>query len=618
MEASGTATQRAGHTKHRGFARLWPYIVRHKGRAALGLLLVPLFTAIQLWIPRIWGDSMRALEALDVAREGGASAEPTATWWTGRILLLCGLWLVYATLRCWARYLQIGLSRLIEEDLRNDMFQHLQRLPAKFFDGARVGDLVSRTTSDVELLRFMAGPTLFFGLQTALVFPAAVFFLAQISVVLVGTVLGLVALIGLGMFVAFPRLAKASRVVQDAQADIAAKAQEDFAGIRVLHGFAREADEVTSFGELARKCETAQVEMARARGILHASFVVGGQLAPLAIVIIGMAGGLTISEVFEAFLYMQMLIWPLMMTGWLLQSWHRARAAADRIDEIFDVEPEDDAHLARVELDEYPSIEARGLYFEYADGKRALDGVTFFASGREVLGIVGPIGSGKSTLVGLLTRLYEPPPGTLFVGGVDVTTVRRDQLRTRFAIATQEPFLFSDTLENNVRFGLTREESVDLEEDAARAASTSASKSARDDALDAALDDASLSIDADVFPRGLQQLVGERGVSLSGGQKQRASLARALLADRPILVLDDTLSAVDASTEQRILERLRRRKRRQTTIVIAHRLDAVRHADRILVLDSGKLVAQGSHDELVARGGWYADTWAAQQREQVR
>ncbi|MCA8972017.1 MAG: ABC transporter ATP-binding protein, partial [Planctomycetes bacterium] len=537
----------------------------------------------------------------------------TSSWWTWRIVTLCGLWLVYACLRCWARYLQIGLSRLIEEDLRNDMFRHLQRLPAKFFDSARIGDLVSRTTSDVELLRFMAGPTLFFGLQTLLTFPAALYFLGSISLLLVVTVICLMGVIGLGMFVAFPRLAKASRVVQDAQADIASKAQEDFAGIRVIHGFARERDEVESFGQLATNCESAQVEMARARGLLHASFVVGGQVAPLAIVIIGMAGGMTMSALFEAFLYMQMLIWPLMMTGWLLQSWHRARAAADRIDEIFDVEPEDDSALPIAELDEFPSIEARNLFFEYSDGKRALDGVTFFAAGREVLGIVGPIGSGKSTLVGLLTRLYEPPPGTLFVGGVDVTTVRRDQLRSRFAIATQEPFLFSDTLENNVRFGLTRDEVIEIDEDAARAAKTAAPDSALVDALD----DASLSIEAEVFPRGLQQLVGERGVSLSGGQKQRASLARALLADREILVLDDTLSAVDASTEQRILERLRRRARKQTTIVIAHRLDAVRHADRILVLDEGNLVAQGTHDELLARGGWYAETWDAQQREQL-
>lgn len=585
----------------RGFSRLVVYLRRHKLRATFGLILVPVFTAIQLLVPKVWSDSLRTLEALDPARDAVEAhvGVGDASWWVWRIALISALWLAYSSLRCLARYLQVGLSRRIEEELRDDMFRHLQRLPARFFDEARIGDLVSRSTADIELLRFMAGPTLFFGLQTLIVLPGTLWFLAQISVTLVVTVLVLLTLIGVGMHFAFPKLARTSRVVQDVQADIAAKAQEDFAGIRVLHGFARETDEVKDFAVIADQCREAQVDMARARGLLHASFVAGGQIAPLAIVLVGIAEGMSIPLLFEAFLYMQMLVWPLMVTGWLLQSWHRARAAADRIDEIFDVEPEDDRHLDPIDVDAHPSIEARHLTFSYGDGTHALRDVSFQAAGREMLGIVGPIGSGKSTLLSLLTRLYDPPPNALFVGGIDVTKIPRAHLRSRFAVATQEPFLFSDTLENNVRFGA-------LEEHDSQSTN-----------LPIALDDASLEIDPDVFPNGLEQVVGERGVSLSGGQKQRASLARALLAERDILVLDDTLSAVDSSTEQRILERLKKRAREQTTIVIAHRLDAVRDADRILVLDEGRLIAQGSHDELLSQGGWYAETWEQQQRERV-
>ena len=583
----------------RGFSRLLPYLLRHKWRVVIGLALVPVFTGIQLLVPKLWGDSLERLASLETESVDA----PSASWWTQRIALLAGLWLTYASLRCLARYLQVGLSRLVEEELRDDMFTHLQSLPVRFFDEARIGDLVSRITADVELLRFMAGPTLFFGFQTLIVLPGTLYFLGQISSLLVITVLVLITLIGFGMHFAFPRLAKASRVVQDAQAEISAKAQEDFSGIRVLHGFARERDEVASFAILAEHCKEAQIDMAKARGLLHASFVAGGQIAPLAIVLVGIVDGMSISTLFEAFLYMQMLVWPLMVTGWLLQSWHRARAAADRIDEIFDVAPETDRQTTPVELPENPSIEARQLSFTYSDGTQALRGVSFKAAGRKVLGIVGPIGSGKSTLVALLTRLYDPPQHTLFIGGIDVTQIPRPQLRRRFAIATQEPFLFSDTLEDNVSFG--RKDPRETGTEMLR------------ESLHNALDDASLEINPEVFPNGLQQLVGERGVSLSGGQKQRASLARALLAQRDILVLDDTLSAVDASTEQRILERLRGRTQDQTTIVIAHRLDAVRDADLILVLDRGRLIAQGTHKQLLAERGWYAETWQQQQRERA-
>ena len=588
--------------ERRGFRRLLPYLGRHKRRVALGLLLVPVFTGIQLYIPQLFGDGLRELERV----AAGADVEPPS-FWLVLALTICGLQVAHSSIRYGARVLVIGLSRRVEEELRGDLFRHLQRLPMRWFDEARIGDLVSRATQDIEQLRFIGGPMLFFGLSTVILLPGAVTLLWLISWTIPVTVLACFAGIIVALRFAFPQLAARSRVVQDAQADISAKAQEDFSGIRVLHAFAREKSEIGAFAKLADGCRDAQVSMAYSRALLHSSFVAASLVSGLCLILVAFFERLGPAELLTAYIYLQSLNWPLIIIGWLLQSYHRAKAAADRLDEVFDVlaeyelgVPEDDdaadvvgdtqqtaEHRAGV-----PAIEARGLSFDYADGTRALENVSFRLEQGKALGICGPIGSGKSTLIALLTRLYDPPANRLFIDGVDVHGIERDSLRGRFAVATQDPFLFSDTLHGNVGFGV---------------------RDAHEPLVREALDDASLDLDENVFPDGLEQLVGERGVSLSGGQKQRVSLARALMSDRDILVLDDTLSAVDHDTEKRILDRLRQRPS-QTRILVAHRLAALVDADLILVLDEGRLVDSGTHEELLARGEWYAQTWAQQQR----
>ena len=559
-----------------------------------GLLLVPVFTGIQLYIPQLFGDAIGKLERV---ANGEGEAEPRS-WWLNLALTICILQIAHSGIRYGARVLVIGLSRRVEEELRGNLFQHLQRLPMRWFDEARIGDLVSRATQDVEQLRFMGGPMLFFGLSTLILLPGTVIILAGISWTIPLTVIVPFAGIILALRFAFPQLASRSRVVQDAQADISAKAQEDFSGIRVLHAFAREKSEHAAFAKLADGCRDAQVSMAQSRALIHSSFVTAGLIAGLCVIVVGYLEGLGVGQLFEAFLYLNGLVWPLIIVGWLLQSFHRARAAADRLDEVFDELAEYEistldapAHTTQ-SVSSPAAIEARGLSFDYSDGTRALENVSFRLEQGQTLGICGPIGSGKSTLIALLTRLYDPPANRLYVDGFEVHEIERDALRERFAVATQDPFLFSDSLHGNVGFGVHDAREVRVRE---------------------ALDDAALDLDESVFPDGLDQLVGERGVSLSGGQKQRVSLARALMSDRNILVLDDTLSAVDHETEKRILTRLRQRPQ-QTRILIAHRLAALVDADLILVLDEGRLIDSGSHEELLARGEWYAQTWAQQQR----
>jgi ATP-binding cassette subfamily B protein len=315
-------------------------------------------------------------------------------------------------------------------------------------------------------------------------------------------------------------------------------------------------------------------------------------------------GRMTPGTYFTFIVYLGLLTWPLIAAGWILAAIPRARAAARRVEEIFATEPERDLAATPVGVqspvlgdDGSSDLAVRNLTFRYPGSERVvLEDVSFELRAGGTLGVVGPVGAGKSTLVALLTRLYPTPPHTVFLGGRDLTELSLQEVRARFAIAPQDVFLFSDTIRGNVQFGVGVGASAAPPERLARAVESSA-----------------LEQDLELFAQGLDQIVGERGVTLSGGQKQRTSLARALLADRAVLVLDDTLSAVDHGTETRIVQRLQRHVRNRTTILIAHRLTVVKDADLILTLVDGRVTERGTHQELLAAGGYYARTWRRQQ-----
>ena len=489
------------------------------------------------------------------------------------------------------RRIIIGASREIELDLRNDLLRHLQRLPPAWFQANRTGDLMSRATNDLSAVRMLAGPAIMYTASTSITFVVALVLMLSLSPAL--TLLALLPLPVVSVVV--QRFGSAiylrSERIQAQLAHMSAVVQEALAGVRVVRAYRREGVEIERFREANEEYVARSRAMIRLQGAFHPTLAFFLGLSALIVLWIGsrhvIDGRLSMGEFVAFNVYVAMLSWPMIAFGWVTNMLQRGLAAWQRMLDILQVEPA----IRDPEMPVTPerirgAVEFRDLTFAY-DGRAVLSGVSARVEPGQVLALVGPTGSGKSTLVDLLPRLFDPPPATVFIDGIDVRDLSLETLRGAIGYVPQEPLLFSETVAGNVAFG-------------ARAA----------DGVGGAVADAVglARLDTDVagFPRGLDTEVGERGITLSGGQKQRAALARAILTDPRILILDDALSAVDTHTEEAILGRLREVMRQRTTILVAHRISTVRDADLILVLDDGRVVERGTHDDLVALDGLYA------------
>jgi len=496
------------------------------------------------------------------------------------------------------RYFIMGSSLRIERDLRQDLYDHLQKLSPQFFDKTKVGDLMAHATNDLTAVRMAAG------MGTLASFDAV--FLAVMSLAIMVSMnarLTLIILLPLPLLtlvmLRFGKLVHISFTsVQEAFSGLTDKAQETLSGIRVVKAYGDEASEGRYFAERAARSARENIRLGRIWGFFEPLI---SSLAMTSMVLLLGAGGRMVIRGsvsiggFVAFSsYLGTLIWPMMAVGWVVNILQRGTASMERLQKIFRTPPDivGGPHGDRVE----PSLEVRDLGFTYPGTEaRVLDGVSFTLPAGRTLGIVGRTGSGKTTLVELLMRLYDPPRGTVFIGGRDVLDLSLDRTRSLFGYVPQETFLFAMSIAENVSFGvddLPRERIVSLGRE--------------------------VEIDREIveFPYGYDTLVGERGVTLSGGQKQRIAIARALATDPAILVLDDALSSVDTETEAAILGTLSGEMSNRTSLVIAHRISTVRRADLIIVLDSGKLIESGTHEELLSGGGFYADLYRMQQLEE--
>ncbi|MGC2196680.1 MAG: ABC transporter ATP-binding protein [Terriglobales bacterium] len=572
---------------------LYPYLKKYRRGFMVGTICVLLLNGIAVQFPQV------ILRALDYLKNGGRSAGQLSFY----ALLLVGIAVGKGIFQFLTRWIVIGISRDIEFDLRNDMFHHLEQLSFPYYQRTRTGDIMARATNDLNAVRMLLGPAIMYSANTLVFTAGALIYMMKISPKLtLYTFLPLpIASIVIQYF--GKQIHERFEKIQAMFSDISARAQENFSGARVIRAYAQEAAEVRQFEAANTEYINRSLPLARLMGLLWPTLELTLGLAVVLVLWLGgrevLLNRITVGQ-FAAFLtYMIQLTWPVIALGWVINIFQRGTASLKRINEILLEQPEitDDPALvtAAPPLQELRGeIEFRGLSFAY-NGTPVLHDVNLRVPEGTSLAIVGPTGSGKTTLVDLIPRVYDAEPGTVLIDGRPIREIPLELLRRNVGFIPQETFLFSDTIRENIAFGI---------EDASDAA-------VRD-----AADAANIAADIEGFPDQYSTMVGERGLTLSGGQKQRTAIARAIIRNPRILILDDALSSVDTHTEDKILNHLHEIMRGRTTIFISHRVSTVRNADRIAVLHGGRIVELGTHDELIARDGYYTDLYNKQLLEE--
>lgn len=576
--------------------RLLPYAARYRRPFLIGLACVLATTAIQLLSPWI------LQHAVDDLNAGVTHAK--LRLYAG---LVFGVAVAGGVFRFLMRRIIVGVSRHIEYDLRNDFFTHLQRLPPTYYHGTRTGDLMSRATNDLNAVRMMIGPSVMYLSNTIVLFVVALALMLSIDARLTLVALSPMPFVTLSAKYFGAAIHRRFERIQAQLSELSAVVQEALSGVRVIRAYRQEEAEIERFRASNQEYFDRNRRLIRLQSLFFPSMSLLLGLGALLVLWLGsrevIHQRITLGQFVAFNAYLMMMSWPMIAFGWVTNMVQRGMASWQRMLSVMDAEPAVSDAEARPEA--VPAggfsgaIEFRNLTFAY-DGRRVLDGITATIAPGQTVAIVGGTGSGKSTLISLLPRLHNPPPGTVFVDGADVREIPLAELRRTIGFVPQEPFLFSDSLADNIAFGVV---SPDGHGPPAERVQWAAGI-------------ARLDRDVATFPKGYDTIVGERGITLSGGQKQRTALARAVLTDPKILILDDALSAVDTYTEEEILDRLHGVMRERTSLIVSHRISTVRGADQIFVLDQGRIVERGTHDELVSLDGVYAALYRKQLLEE--
>ncbi len=566
---------------------LLPYLKRYRWGYVVGTLCIFVSNAALVLVPWVIGHAINDLKT-------GVTEQKLLHW----IVWLLAVAVIRSVFLFLTRWILIGISRDIEFDLRNDLFSHLETLSYSYYQQMRTGDIMARATNDLNAVRMLLGPAIMYSANTIVFTAAALGFMVSISPKLTFyTFLPLpVASVVIQYF--GRRIHERFERIQAMFSDISARAQENFSGVRVIRAYAQEDAEIASFEAANNEYIGRSLKLVRLMGMLWPTLELMLGVAMVLVLWIGgrevLLGHIDIGHFASFTFYMMQLTWPIIALGWVVNIFQRGTASLLRLNEILVEQPQiQDASQAR-DLPIEGEIEFRNLSFGY-DGKDVLHNLNLRIPAGSSLAIVGPTGSGKTTLVDLIPRIYDAQPGMVLIDGRPVRDYTLPSLRKNIGFVPQETFLFSNRIRENIALGVESASDIQIH-DAAEAANIAA--------------------DIESFPEGYQTLVGERGITLSGGQKQRTAIARALIRNPRILILDDALSSVDTHTEDKILNHLRDVMQGRTTIFISHRVSTVRNADRIAVLHGGRIVELGTHDELLALNGYYTDLYNKQLLEE--
>ncbi|HHZ15272.1 MAG TPA: ABC transporter ATP-binding protein [Candidatus Cloacimonetes bacterium] len=571
----------------RTFDSILPYLRKSYGRIIGGIIMLILVDVIQLIMPKVMQYAIDSLQARTIDQKG--------LFWVAMLIVAGALSMM--ALRYFWRILIIGNSHKIERQLRQDFYDHLMSLSQNFFNKSKIGDLMAYATNDLNAVRMLFGMGLIAAMDIVLMTLASFSFMGTINWKLTVLAVLPMPLLPLAMGTFGKKMHVAFRKVQASFASMSGAIQESISGIRVVKAFAQEEAELAKVDDVSMNFVKRNISLARITGIFHPfmNFVInisviitlffGGRAA--------IRGEITIGEFIAFFQYLGMLVWPMMAIGWLVDMYQRGTASLQRLNDIFVLKPEiTDANADQSITEIQGAIEFKNLSFRYDESLPwVLKDISAGIDSGQTLAIVGPTGCGKTTLIELIARIYEPPEGSILIDGIPVDRIPLQTLRQEIVLVPQDIFLFSESLADNIRLADVNA-SMEQVYEAARIAQV------YDEIMD--------------FEHQFDTVVGERGVTLSGGQKQRVAIARALLTDPKVLILDDALSAVDTKTERYILESLIEARKNKTTIIIAHRISAIQHADKIMVLGQGDLLEKGNHESLMAQKGLYYDLFEKQ------
>jgi ATP-binding cassette subfamily B multidrug efflux pump len=570
---------------------LFPYLKKYRTSFMVGLVCVFCNNGVWILFPLVL---RRAIDDLRL----GVNQQKLLTY----SLLLLAVAAIKGIFQFLTRWIMIGISREIEFDLRNDLFRHLESLSYSYYQRTRTGDIMARATNDLNAVRMLLGPAIMYSANTLVFTAGALVFMLSISPKL--TLYAFLPLPAVSIVVQYfgKLIHERFEKIQAMFSEISARAQENFSGARVIRAYVQEEPEIAAFETSNREYINRSLKLVRLMGMLWPTLET---MLGLAIVLVLWLGGREVLSGritpggFVAFnTYMVQLTWPVIALGWVINIFQRGTASMGRINEILVEQPEiedsPEVKAAGGSSQMRGEIEFRGLNFAY-DGVPVLHDINLRIPAGSSLAIVGPTGSGKTTLVSLIPRIYDAAAGSVWIDGKPLREYAIESLRRQIGFVPQETFLFSESVRENIAFG---------------------KQDATDEEVRSAAEAANIVTDIEEFPEQYQTMVGERGITLSGGQKQRTAIARAIIRNPRLLILDDALSSVDTHTEDKILNHLREIMQDRTTIFISHRVSTVRNADRIAVLHAGRVVELGTHDELLARNGYYSDLYNKQLLEE--